>query len=81
MDMHYKDERQKFFTFIAVAIIMKIGTKFLHMNRAFALSAPRNWTSVLFKYILVPYITSTYKYMSDIKRTIIEIDSQVGEDP
>lgn len=79
--MHFKDERQKIFTFLAVVVLMKIGTKIVHMNRAIALSAPRNWTSVLFKYFLVPYMASTYKYMSDIKRTIMEIDSQVGEDP
>ena len=79
--MHYKDERHKVFTFLAVIVMMKIGTKILHMNRAVALSAPRNWTSVLFKYALVPYLVSTYKYVKDIKRTIMEIKSQISEDP
>lgn len=69
--MHYKDERQKVFTFLATIVFMKIGTKLVHMNRAVALSAPRNWTSTLFKYLLMPYLVSTYKYVKDIKRTIM----------
>ena len=71
--MHCKDERHKMFTFLAVVVLMKIGTKVVHMNRALALSAPRNWTSTLFKYVVVPYAVSTYKYVKDIKRTIKEI--------
>jgi len=51
--------------------MMKIGTKVMHMNRSIALSAPRNWRSTLFKYVLIPYLASTYKYVKDIKRTIM----------
>lgn len=51
------------------------------MNRSLALSAPRNWKSVLFKYVFIPYLLSTYKYVKDIRRTIMEIESVVDEDP
>jgi hypothetical protein len=81
LNMHYNDERYKIFTFLAAIVIMKIGTKIVHMNRALALSAPRNWTSVLFKYVCVPYMFSMYKYTGNIRRTIMEIDGQIGEDP
>lgn len=64
-----------------IAVLMKIGTKIVHMNRAMALSAPRNWKSVTLKYIMIPYLFSAYKYVKDIKRTIMEIDSVVDEDP
>jgi hypothetical protein len=60
---------------------MKIGTGIVHMNRSLALSAPRNWKSVLFKYVAIPYALSSYKYIKDIKRTIMEIDSIIDEDP
>lgn len=79
--MHYKDERHKIFSFLAAVVFVKIGTKVVHMNRALALSAPRSWRSTLFKYVFVPYLLSTYKYVKDIKRTIMEIESQISEDP
>jgi len=60
---------------------MKIGTKIVHMKRSLALSAPRNWKSVIFKYVAIPYAFCSYKYFKDINRTIMEIDSVVDEDP
>lgn len=64
-----------------IGIMMKIATKISHINRAMALSAPRNWKGALFKYAMIPYFFSTYKYVKDIRRTIMEIDSLVDEDP
>jgi len=49
-----------------MVVLMKIGTRIVHMNRALALSAPRNWKSVLFKYIAIPYAFGSYKYFNDI---------------
>ncbi len=79
--MHLKDERHKAISFLTTIVLMKIGTQVVHMNRALMLSAPRNWKSVMFKYIFIPYLMSTYKYVKDIKRTIMEIESVVDEDP
>lgn len=79
--MHYRDERHKVLSFLTFVVLMKIGTKLVHMNRALALSAPRNWKSVLFKYVAIPYILSSYKYVNDIQRTIMEIESVVDQDP
>ena len=60
MEMYYKDQRHKILNFLATIVFMKIGTKILHLNRNLALSAPRNWRSAAFKYLLMPYIYSTY---------------------
>lgn len=56
---------------------MKIGTKIAHLNRNLALSAPRNWRSVVFKYLLMPYVYSTYEYAKDTRRTILQIYNQI----
>jgi hypothetical protein len=56
---------------------MKIGTKIVHLNRSIALSAPRNWRSVVFKYFLIPYLYSTYEYTKDIQRTILQMFNQI----
>jgi hypothetical protein len=52
-------------------VLVKIATKVTHMNRNLALSAPRNWRSIVFKYVFIPYVVSTYKYIKDIRRTIM----------
>lgn len=79
--MHYKDERHKVISFLTAMVLIKLASKVVHINRALALSAPRNWKSVMFKYVFLPYLCSSYKYVKDIKRTIMEIESQVDEDP
>ncbi len=60
---------------MAAILLMKIGTKLTHLNRNIALSAPRNWRSIAFKYLLIPYIYSQYKYTNDVIRTINQINS------